>query len=98
MRRSNWERQYRASLTRNAIRGVGTAIAPPVWTVFRISMRIKFTLVAAMLVSALHVPVYAQSGTADLGAAGWRAIQDSDGEAAHELFARALALNPNDAV
>jgi tetratricopeptide (TPR) repeat protein len=61
-------------------------------------MRIKFTLVAAMLVSALHVPVYAQSGTADLGAAGWRAIQDSDGEAAHELFARALALNPNDAV
>ena len=61
-------------------------------------MRIKFTLLAAMLVSALNIPLYAQSGTADLSAAGWRAIQDSDGEAAHELFARALTLDPNDAV
>jgi tetratricopeptide (TPR) repeat protein len=61
-------------------------------------MRIKFILLIAMLVSALNVPLRAQTRTADIGAAGWRAIQESNGEAAQELFARALALSPHDAV
>jgi tetratricopeptide (TPR) repeat protein len=56
------------------------------------------SLAIALLISALAAPVRAQSTPADLGAAGWRAMQQDDGDAALQLFAEALALSPEDAV
>jgi tetratricopeptide (TPR) repeat protein len=61
-------------------------------------MRKTILVLVALLVSALQVPVRAQSGTADIGAAGWQALQDNDGETAWRLFVKALALRPDDAV
>lgn len=60
-------------------------------------MRKTFPLLAVLLISATAT-VRAQSGPAELGAAGWSAIQTDDGDAAAQLFGRALAMKPGDAV
>lgn len=60
-------------------------------------MRKTLLLLAVLLVSA-PATLRAQSGPAELGAAGWRAIQTDDGDTAAQLFGRALALKPEDPV
>ncbi len=60
-------------------------------------MRKIFALLIVLLIAA-PATLLAQPGPAELGAAGWRAIQTDDGDSAAQLFGRALALKPEDAV
>jgi len=60
-------------------------------------MRATVTLFMLLLVVAPSTPAPAQPAS-DLAAAGWRALQDDDADAATRAFTDALASEPNDAL